>query len=90
LDTGFFVHHRKLTTAKRVEFVCDKMSYIILRGRWCNITGVNAHVPSDTKCDVLNSVYEELEQVFNYFPNYHMKILLGGFNTTLWRGIYSN
>jgi len=30
-------------------------------------------------------LYEELEQVFNNFPKYHMKILLGDFNAKLGR-----
>ena len=29
--------------------------------------------------------YEELEQVFNHFPKYHMKILLGDFNAKVGR-----
>jgi endonuclease/exonuclease/phosphatase family metal-dependent hydrolase len=32
-----------------------------------------------------DSFYEELEQVFNHFPKYHMKILLGDFNAKLGR-----
>ena len=37
LGTGFFVHQRIASAVKRVEFVSDRMSYIVLRGRWCNI-----------------------------------------------------
>jgi hypothetical protein len=34
LDTGFFVRKRIISAVKRVEIVSDRMSYIILRGRW--------------------------------------------------------
>jgi len=30
-------HHRIESTVKRVEFVNDRMSYIVLEGRWFNI-----------------------------------------------------
>jgi hypothetical protein len=35
-------------------------------------------------------VYKELEQVFDHFPEYHMKILLGDFNAKLRREDLSN
>jgi hypothetical protein len=37
LGTGFFVHKRILSAVRRVEFISDRMSYITLRCRWCNI-----------------------------------------------------
>jgi len=44
------------------------------------------HAPSEVKCDdSKDSFYEELEQVFYHFPSYHMKILLGDFNTKVGR-----
>jgi exonuclease III len=37
LGTGFLVHKRIISAVKRVEFVSDRLSYITLRGRWCDI-----------------------------------------------------
>jgi hypothetical protein len=33
----------------------------------------------------MDSFYEELELIFNDFPKYHMKILLGDFNAKVGR-----
>ena len=77
MGTGFFVHHRIVSAVKGIEFVSDRVSYIVLRGRWCNIIVLNVHSPSEDKCnDSKDSFYEELEQVFDHFPRYHMKIKL--------------
>jgi endonuclease/exonuclease/phosphatase family metal-dependent hydrolase len=60
------------------------MSYIILRGYWCDIIVLN--VPTEEKIDDVNvSFYEELERVFDKFPKYHMKVLLGDFNAKVGR-----
>jgi hypothetical protein len=64
-----------------VEFISDRISYIILSGRWCNITVLNVHAPYEDKgVDVKDSFYEELGHVFDQFPRYDMKILLGDFS----------
>ena len=73
LGTGFFVHHRIVSAVKRAEYVNNRVSYIFLRGRWCNIIVLNVHAPSEDKSDdSKDSFYEELEQVFDHFPRYHM------------------
>ena len=86
LGTGFFVHQRMASAVKRVGFVSDRMSYIVLRGRLCNIIVLIVHAPSEEKSDSSNdSFYEELEQVFDRFRKYDMKILLGDFNAKVGR-----
>ena len=45
------MHHRILAAVKRVVFVSDRVSYIVLRGRWCNIIILNVHAPSEDKSD---------------------------------------
>ena len=68
------------SAVKGVEFVNDRMSYIVLRGRWFNIIALNVHASSEEKSDnSKDSFYEELEKGFDHFPKYDMKILLGNF-----------
>jgi hypothetical protein len=50
------VHKRIISAVKRVEFVSDRMSYIILRGRWCHIIVLNSHVPTGDKTDDVKAV----------------------------------
>jgi hypothetical protein len=48
-------------------FVSDRMSYIIRRGRWCNIMFPNAHAPTEENIDAPKECfYEGLEKVFDY------------------------
>jgi exonuclease III len=69
-----------------VEFVSDRMSYITLKGRWCDIIVLNVHAPTEDKDDdKKDSFYEELEQVCDQFPRHHMKIMLGDFNAKVGR-----
>jgi hypothetical protein len=51
LGTLLFVHHSIVSAEKRVEFVSDMMSYIVLRGQWSNTIVLNVHAPSEEKSD---------------------------------------
>ena len=69
-------------------FVSDRVSYIVLRGGWCNITVLNVHSPKEKKSDESKvRCYEQLEQMFDYFPNYHMKFQFGDINAKFWREV---
>jgi len=62
LGTVLFVHRRIISAVKRVEFVSDRLSCIVLRGHWHNIILVNVHAPSEEKSEESkDSFYEELE-----------------------------
>jgi hypothetical protein len=64
LVTGVCVHQRVASAVKRVAFVSDRMSYIVLRGRWCHIIVLNVQAPSEEKSDdSKDSFYEELKHV---------------------------
>jgi hypothetical protein len=44
------------------------------------------HAPVEDMADIItNSIYEELEELFDQFLRYHMKILLGDFNAKIGR-----
>ena len=65
LGKGLFVHYRIVSAVKRVDFVSDRVSYIVLRGCWYNIIVLNVHAPSEDKSDVSkHSFYEDLEKGF--------------------------
>jgi hypothetical protein len=56
------IHGENSTKYKRVEFVSDRMSYMVLRGRWCDIIFLNVHAPTEEKSDDSKDYFcEELE-----------------------------
>ena len=70
-----------------MEFVSDRLSYMVLRGRWCNIIVLNVHAPSEEKSDDSKGSFNEaLEHIFFHFPQYYTKILLGDLNEKVGRG----
>jgi hypothetical protein len=45
------VHKRIISAFKRVEYVSDRMSYIMLRGHQCHVIVLNVLAPTDDKID---------------------------------------
>jgi hypothetical protein len=83
LGTGFVVHKKIVSAVRRVEFISDRMSYIILRGHWCNVIVLNGHVACEGKSDVKDKLYEELGRVLDKFPRHDMNISLDDFNAKI-------
>jgi hypothetical protein len=52
------------------------MSYITLKGLWCDIV-LNVHAETQDKDNVIKDIF--------YFPRYHMNILLGDLNAKVGR-----
>jgi hypothetical protein len=77
IETDVIVHKGIISAYKRVEFVSDRMSYITLRGRWCDIV-LNVHTPNENEGDddTKGNFYEKAEPVFDHIPTYNMQILL--------------
>jgi hypothetical protein len=74
------VNKRIISTVNRVEFVSDRISYIILGGPWYHINALNVHAPMEDKTDDMKeSFYQKFERVFDGFPKYHVKSLLYDF-----------
>ena len=56
-----------VSAVKRVEFVGDSVTHIVLRGRWCNIIVLNVYGPSEeTSDDSKDSFYEEFCRFLSY------------------------
>jgi hypothetical protein len=73
VGSGFFIHKRIIPAVKGVELVSDRMSYIVLRDRWFHVIVLNVYAPTEDKIDdIRKRFYEELEQVFDKFPKYHI------------------
>jgi exonuclease III len=65
INWEFFVHHRTVSAVKTVQFVSNRVSYIVLGGCLCNIIVLNVHAPSEEKSDQSkDNFYNELEHIF--------------------------
>jgi hypothetical protein len=64
-----------MSAVKWVEFVTDRISYIILSDCWRDIDVLNVHAHIEDKIDDMKGTfYEEIEHVFNKFTKHNIKI----------------
>jgi hypothetical protein len=74
--------HKRISVVTWVEFISERLSYIILRGRWCHIIVLKIQAPTEDKIDdVKASFYKELDVCLIN----HMKMLLGDFTAKVGR-----
>ena len=69
---GFFVHHTIVSAVQTVEFVSDRLSYIVLRSCWFNIIVLNVQATSEEKSDDSKDSFMRNQRFFYHFLKYHM------------------
>jgi len=66
LGTGFLVNERIINSVKDFKFVNDRMSYIIIKGKWYNYVIINVHCPTEDKDEETEDLYYETsEQLYD-------------------------
>jgi hypothetical protein len=66
LRTGFSIHQGIRLAVKRITFINDRMSYMILRGHWYDIV-LSVHALRIKMLIQRIAFYEELKDVFDQF-----------------------
>jgi alpha-glucuronidase len=80
LGRGFLLDKVISSAVRKFAFINNRISYIILRGRWCNIIVFNVHnVCENESEDIQDSFCEEVGNVCDQFRSYDMKIYLVNF-----------
>jgi len=57
---GIFLYLIIMSTAKRIEFLSDRMSHIVLKVPWCDIVVITAHAEM-----LKESLFPKLDPVFD-------------------------
>jgi hypothetical protein len=78
------MYKKTISAVKWVECISDRISYITLRGRWCDIV-LHVPEPNEVNGDMKGSFHDELQRSFHQFQKYGMKILLGEYRGKLRR-----
>ncbi|XP_033231545.1 craniofacial development protein 2-like, partial [Belonocnema kinseyi] len=88
LGSGFLINKRILQAVTDVQFVSDRLSYIILKNSTYKQAIINVHCPTETTDkneidNIKDLYYETVEQVYDRFSSYDAKIVLGDFNAKI-------
>jgi len=89
LGTGFMMNNAMKECLLELEPQSNRICKIRLKGKFRNITVISAHAPMNEKDDQeKESLYENLEDVYNRIPRYDMVIIIGDFNAKIGKQDY--
>jgi hypothetical protein len=79
------------SVVKKEAFVSDRMSYLMLSNRWCDVIALNVDAATDGKCaSMKESLHIEVQHAFDQFPKYQKQCCYGT-SVQSWGGnIFSN
>lgn len=84
--TGFVVLGNARDSVIGFDPLDERLCSIRVRGKFFNITLINAHAPTEEKEDDLKEeFYEKLQALYNRAPERDVKIILGDFNAKIGR-----
>lgn len=87
--TGFLVYKSLRDNIIDFQPISETLCTLRLRGKFYNVSIVNAHAPTEDKDDnVKTAFYNKLEKVIDKLPRYDMKIILGDFNAKVGKESY--
>jgi hypothetical protein len=79
LRTEFSVHKQSISEIKGAEFVIVRISYVEIKGRWCDIIAEKLMFRLRIKGRIRRSIsIRNYDCVLVQFPQYHTDILFGG------------
>lgn len=75
LGTAFLVKNRHVNSVKNIKFVNERISYIQMKGKFCDQFYINVHAPTNVSEDeTKDEFYDTLEQIYNQIPSYATKL----------------
>jgi len=57
LGTGYSVHHRIVSAVTKVDFIKNRVPYMVLRGRLSNSIVLNVHTKSEQKMMIKKKIF---------------------------------
>ena len=86
LGVGFAVKEEALPQVIDFQAINERICVLRLKGKWFNITLINAHAPTEEKPDEdKDEFYLSLEDQVDSSPRQDIKIILGDFNAQVGR-----